>query len=141
MQCVKKGAMVYILDYKGGVDFPAIWHRKCKFMITSSELFNVLDDIVNELEERKKQFALMQCSNIDEYNQISNEVLQRIILACDEVKEVLDKNGLSKGEKDIVSSIESKLSTIASQGRSFGIQLILSTQRPDAIILAGQIRK
>lgn len=36
--------------------------------------------------------------------------------------------------------IESKLETIARMGRSFGIHLILSTQRPDAVILSGQIR-
>jgi len=53
---------------------------------------------------------------------------------------LLDKNGLSKEKKDIVSNIESKLSTIARQGRAFGIHLILATQRPDATIIPGQIR-
>ena len=64
----------------------------------------------------------------------------RIIFACDEVAELLDKTGLSKEDKDLISKIENKLAIIARQGRAFGIHLILATQRPDANILPGQIR-
>jgi len=63
-----------------------------------------------------------------------------MIFACDEVAEVLDKTGRSKEDKDLIGQIESKLSVIARQGRAFGIHLLLATQRPDATILAGQIR-
>ncbi len=140
MQCVKKGAEVYIADFKGGVDFPGIWHRKCRFITSETDLLDILDDIVNELERRKREFASKECANIDDYNQLNGDALSRIVFACDEVAEVLDKNGLSKADKEIVSNIESKLSTIARQGRAFGIHIILATQRPDATILAGQIR-
>ena len=37
-------------------------------------------------------------------------------------------------------NIDRMLSTIAWQGRAFGIHLILATQRPDATIIPGQIR-
>ena len=53
---------------------------------------------------------------------------------------MLDKTGLNKEQKELLSQIESKLSTIARQGRAFGIHLILATQRPDANILPGQIK-
>ena len=53
---------------------------------------------------------------------------------------MLDKTGLTKEEKELVGRVESKLSTIARQGRAFGIHLVLSTQRPDAEILKGQIK-
>lgn len=62
------------------------------------------------------------------------------IFACDEIAEVLDKTGLNKEQKELIGQIESKLSTIARQGRAFGIHLILATQRPDANILPGQIK-
>ena len=52
----------------------------------------------------------------------------------------MDKTGLSKDAKELVTQIEGKLSIIARQGRAFGIHLILATQRPDANILTGQIR-
>ena len=75
-----------------------------------------------------------------ENNNENTNKLKRIIFACDEIAEVLDKTGLSKESKELVSQIESKLSIIARQGRAFGIHLILATQRPDANILSGQIR-
>lgn len=99
-----------------------------------------LENIISVLEERKKLLLKSECDNIDTYNNTTGNKLPRIIFACDEVAEVLDKNGLSKEDKEIVTQIESKLSIIARQGRAFGIHLILATQRPDANILTGQIR-
>ena len=66
--------------------------------------------------------------------------MDRIVFAVDEIAEILDKTGLTKTEKEQVARIENRLSTIARQGRAFGIHLFLSTQRPDANILSGQIR-
>lgn len=140
MQCVKKGAEIYIADFKGGVDFSPVWHTKCKIIINENNLLNILTEIVDELENRKTLLRKSGCANIGEYNEHYGKQLKRIIFACDEVAEVLDKTGLSKEAKEIVTKIEGKLSVIARQGRAFGIHLILATQRPDANILAGQIR-
>ena len=52
-------------------------------------------------------------------------------------KQVKEKND---ERKKLLAQIENKLSTIARQGRAFGIHLILATQRPDATIIPGQIR-
>ena len=57
-----------------------------------------------------------------------------------EVAEVLDRTGADSERKKLLGQIENKLATIARLGRAFGIHLILATQRPDAAILAGQIR-
>jgi len=140
MQCVKKGAVVCVADFKGGVDFPEVCHRKCRMVFENTDLFELLTSLGDELERRKTVFRDEGCSNIDEHNKINGDSLSRIIFACDEVAEVLDKNGLSKEDKELVSRIEGKLSIIARQGRAFGIHLILATQRPDANILTGQIR-
>ncbi len=140
MQIVKKSAEVYIADFKGGVDFSPVWHTKCKIIIDENSLLNILIKIVDELENRKTLLRESGCANIGEYNEIYGNKLKRIIFACDEVAEVLDKTGLSKETKEIVTRIEGKLSVIARQGRAFGIHLILATQRPDANILTGQIR-
>ena len=71
---------------------------------------------------------------------INAQKIKRVVFAWDEVAEVLDKTGLSKEAKELVTQIEGKLSIITRQGRAFGIHLILATQRPDANILVGQIR-
>lgn len=140
MQSVKKGADVYIADFKGGVDFLPVWHRKCNIITDEKQLLEILIILVNELEIRKEILRKSGYANIGEYNKENTDKLKRIIFACDEAAEVLDKTGLSKEAKELVIKIESKLSVIARQGRAFGIHLILATQRPDANILSGQIR-
>lgn len=140
MQCVKKDAEVFIADFKGGVDFLPVWHERCNIITEENTLLEILTGLVNELENRKQVFREYGCANISEYNKMNAPQIKRIVFACDEVAEVLDKTGLSKEAKELVTQIEGKLSIIARQGRAFGIHLILATQRPDANILAGQIR-
>lgn len=140
MQCILKGATVHISDFKGGVDYSSLWHTKCNIITKEDELLETLTTLVNCLEERKELFRKAETPNLDSYNAKTEHPLQRLIFACDEIAEVLDKTGLGRQEKERVLQIESKLSVIARQGRAFGIHLILATQRPDANILAGQIK-
>ena len=140
MQAIQKGAQVCISDFKGGVDFPPVWHKKCRMCVDEESTLELLDELTEELKRRKKLLAAAGQSNIDRYNAATGEQLQRYIFTCDEIAEVLDKTGLTKEQKEIVSKIESRLSMIARQGRAFGIHLILATQRPDANILSGQIK-
>ena len=140
MESIKKGAVACVADFKGGVDYPAVWHEHCRFCFTLEELVPLLDELLAILEERKRLFKNVGCANLGEYNAAMNEDLPRYIFACDEVAEVLDKTGLNKEQKEQVAQVESRLATIARQGRAFGIHLILATQRPDANILAGQIK-
>ena len=140
MQCVKKDAVVFIADFKGGVDFLPIWHENCNIITEEKTLLEILTKLVDELENRKEILRNSGCANIGEYNKLNAGTLKRMIFACDEVAEVLNKTGLSKEEKELVIKIEGKLSVIARQGRAFGIHSIFATQRPDANILTGQIR-
>lgn len=140
MQALHKGAEVYIADFKGGVDFPKVWHEKCRMCFTEEDLLYTLDQLVAALECRKHTLREAGCPNIDAYNETAKNKLPRLIFACDEVAEVLDKTGADSERKKLLLQIENKLSTIARQGRAFGIHLILATQRPDATIIPGQIR-
>ena len=140
MQAIQKGAQVCISDFKGSVDFPPVWHEKCRMCVDEESTLELLTELTDELKRRKRLLAAAGQSNIDRYNAATGEQLQRYIFACDEIAEVLDKTGLTKEQKETFSKIESKLSMIARQGRAFGIHLILATQRPDANILSGQIK-
>ena len=142
LQCVKKNAQVHIADFKGGVDYSSAWKNECNMIFDAEQLLTLLEDIVSTLEHRKITFCDAGCPNIDSYNALHSdcEKLQRIIFACDEVAEILDKVGLEKAEKERICKIESCLSILARQGRAFGIHIILATQRPDANILTGQIK-
>ena len=140
MQANKKGATVCIADFKGGVDFPPVWHKQCRMCFEEQSALELLTELTEELERRKQLLKATGLPNIDHYIAATGENLQRYIFACDELAEMLDKTGLTKEQKEIVVKIESKLSVIARQGRAFGIHLILATQRPDSTILNGQIK-
>ena len=140
MQALKKNARIYIADFKGGVDFAPIWHKKCKMCFDEAELLPALTEIVEELNRRKQELAEHGIPNIDAYNCLYNHSMPRIIFACDEVAELLDCSGLPKEEKAVIMKIEAKIATIARLGRAFGIHLILATQRPSAELISGQIR-
>ena len=140
MQSLHKGAEVYIADFKGGVDFPKVWHQKCRVCFTEEDLLYTLNQLTAVPEYRKGRVAETGCPNLDAYNEATGEGLPRLVFACDEVAEVLDRTGKNKEDKERLGQIENKLSTIARLGRAFGIHLILSTQRPDAAILPGQIK-
>ena len=140
MQSLLKGAEVYIADFKGGVDFPEAWHNKCRMCFTEKDLLYTLGQLVTVLEYRKGRLAETGGKDLDTYNEVTGESLSRIVFACDEVAEMLDKTGRSKESKEVLAQIENKLATLSRLGRAFGIHLILATQRPDANILPGQIK-
>ena len=141
MQSVKKGAEVHIIDFKGGVDYNNdFWHKNCNIITDINNFNNELDRIMEIMESRKKLLFEAKVTNIKEYIIKTEKDIPRIIIAVDEIAEVLDKTGLNKEEKEFVSQIESKLSTFARLSRAMGIHLILCTQRPDADLLKGQIK-
>ena len=140
MQALHKGAEVYIADFKGGVDFSSVWHAKCRLCLNEKSVRYNLEQLVSALEYRKSVFRTLGYPNIDTYNEAETNKLPRLIFACDEVAEMLDKTGADGERKKILAQIEIKLATLARQGRAFGIHLILATQRPDATIIPGQIR-
>lgn len=140
LQCIAKGYQVYIADFKLGVDYTQTWKEKCTFMTKRMAVISNLRIIVNELDNRLTLFAEHGCKDIDSFNSIIDGELERIIFSCDELTELLDTTGMDKEEKTQIKEIESHISKIARLGRAVGIHLILSTQRPDADILNGQIK-
>lgn len=140
-QAIEKNYSVFIADFKGGIDYSKWWHDKVNFITKITDLDLMLTEVISQMDKRKLEFLKIGASNINELNEKTKELqLKRIIVAIDEIAEVLDKAGLNKEQKQVVLSIESKLSTIARLGRAFGIHLIISTQRPDANLLSGQIK-
>lgn len=138
LQCIAKNAEVIIADFKG-VDFHRVWKEHCEIITEAGPFSERLARVLDELSCRKRLFAEHDVADIREYNS-KGARLNRIVIACDEVSELLDKTGASKELKEQIAKIESALSTIARQGRAFGIHLVLATQRPDANILSGQIK-
>ncbi|MCP1103248.1 S-DNA-T family DNA segregation ATPase FtsK/SpoIIIE [Aequitasia blattaphilus] len=142
LQCCYKGHRVLITDFKGGIDYlHHSWHN-VTLVMDKHTLLESLEGLIDDLERRKVLLRSTHSANINEYNKKvgKQEQMKRIILVFDEAAEVFDKTGLTKEEKVFVERIENRLSSLARLGRAFGIHLILSTQRPDADVLKGQIK-
>ena len=139
-QTILQADVVYVADFKGGVDFSKSWPHFVHLVTDEKQLLDLLDRLSAELDRRKVLLVEAGAANITEYRRRTGNYMQRIIFACDEVAELLDKTGADKDRKDLLAKIEARLSLIARQGRAFGIHLILCTQRPDANILPGQIK-
>ena len=147
-QALLKGFEVFILDMKGGVDFPPTWkHGLCDYADNREAILSMLHNLVSELGERMGAFQCTEkwsgkkCPNLDTYNKLnSGKELARIVVVCDELAEVTDTSGADKATKEQIASIIGHLGTLARLGRAFGIHLVMATQRPDASVLSGQIK-
>lgn len=139
-QNIKHGHKVIVADFKT-IDFNGPWKKKTVRTFNLEEFKKLLVKTILELDRRKQLFNEVDVVKLSEYNEKFPEVkLKRIIVACDEVAEILDKTGKSKEAKAQIDEVIALLSTIARLGRAFGIHLFLATQRPDATILPGQIK-
>ena len=133
-------ARVYIADFKGGVDFKAWFRDNCHMSYDMNATLETLAEFEKELDRRKKLLRDSNCANIDEYNAMFFETeLHRWIFASDEIAMILDKTGQSKEQKEKIDRAIAALSLLACQRRSFGLHLILATQRPDANVMPAQV--
>ncbi|MEC5308677.1 FtsK/SpoIIIE domain-containing protein [Bacillus thuringiensis] len=94
------------------------------------EMKIMLHKVWNEIRERRKLMEEYEVDHIDEYNKLNpGNQKPYILLAIDEVAMLQD-------EKECMSTIE-KISAV---GRSLGVFLMLSMQRPDAKVLDGKLK-
>lgn len=115
--------------------------KGCQFSRTT-DLRNTLEDlylIEDEYRIRMVKFAGTKCKNIDKYNSKFTP-LSRIVYIFDEFIEMTTSKKKTAEEKAMLEEIERILKIIATRGRSLGIHLILSAQRPDCNLLDGQIK-
>lgn len=91
MQCVKKGAKIYIADFKGGVDFPNVWHKKCCLLTDEETLLKVLIDVTTELKRRKQILRNAAFANIDEYNRNTEKNFTELYLRVMRLPKCLTK--------------------------------------------------
>lgn len=140
-QCIRKGARIFMVDFKGGVEFGQEYETFGEVITDRDGALELLKELTNEMKLRLNLFRQCGVKNLAEYNQKHEQTpLCRIVLVCDEVAEMLDKTGLSSQDKAIYYEIEKEMSTVARLGRSPGINMLLATQRPDAKVIVGQIK-
>lgn len=144
----KPAAEVYVSDRKGGLDYPSRWRNQdCSFGVTAGDTLSMSSQLVKELNHWKDMYHQgsnregVPCSSLKDFNRLCPDgKLRRILLVVDEIAELTDTTGMDKPHKEEAAAIVSNLATIARLGRAFGIHLVVSTQRPDAMVVPGQIK-
>ena len=115
-----------LMDFKEGTEFKVyenLPHVKVLSIRGEREYgVSVFDYLNNVIEKRGDMFKNLNVSNIAKYNEKADEKLPRILVVIDEFQKLLD------GDSRTTNFISNSLDDIGRRGRSFGINLILSTQ-------------
>lgn len=106
---IHRGCDVIICDFKGGIDFPEEIWSQASLITTYDDLIKNLEQVIFELEDRKREFLLYGVKNIEEYNKLGDtEHMEHIAVATDEVAEMLDRTG-RKEEKAKIDKVTGML--------------------------------
>ncbi|MBN1434034.1 DNA translocase FtsK [Candidatus Fermentibacterales bacterium] len=122
-----------MLELSAYQDVPHLWGpvvveaRKAHFM---------LEDLVEEMEDRYSLLARAGVRSISEYNEIlsgqsDEERMPYIVLIIDELADLM---ALSANE------VEQPVTRLAQMARAVGIHLLLATQRPSVDVITGLIK-
>ncbi|WP_423798167.1 FtsK/SpoIIIE domain-containing protein [Neobacillus sp. SAB-20_R2A] len=99
-----------------------------------NEAIFVLEQLVNEMEERYSIFADEYVSNLDEYVSLTGKGLPRIVVVFDEFADFMSQ------EKEIAGRVENAILRLGQKARAAGIHLIICTQNPKSDIINTNIR-
>ncbi len=115
-----------LLYYKEGTEFKAyenLPHARVLSVQSEREFgCSVFEFINTEIERRGELFKKTGAVNIQEYNRRSTDKMPRLLVVIDEFQRLLD------GDTRTANFVAGCLDDIGRRGRSFGINLILSTQ-------------
>lgn len=92
---------------------------------------SLLNDICIEIDTRNTLLKSYKVEDIFEYNDIATNKMKPMVLIIEELADLLKT-------KD--QSVLGSILRIARLGRACGIHMILSTQRPDAKIISGELK-
>jgi len=133
-QALYKDYEVELIDFKRGVSFPE-FSNKLTVHYEYTNVIKVLRDLVSETASRLDKFREQQVDNINDYNNVSGEHLNRKILFIDELAELLRTR-----DKETANILNDCIETLTRLSRAVGIHLIMGIQRVDSTIISGQIK-
>ena len=140
-QLLNQGAIAYMLDFKGGIEFGLEYEKVGKVVTEVDDALSLFASLVEENKIRMQLLRESRSKNISEYNnKFKDKNLKRIVVFVDELAELLDKTGVDNETKEKLFQIEGYMSTLSRLSRATGINLILGVQRPDAKVVPGQIK-
>jgi S-DNA-T family DNA segregation ATPase FtsK/SpoIIIE len=133
---------LHLVDLKGGLEFSLF--EGCphieQICTETSEVYTMLEEINNTLNERMELLRQAGVTNIAEYRALGNH-LPFVVVVFDEFAELNPEEVPKKDpEKEMREKIHAKVSRLLRLARAVGIHIIIATQRPDAKALPGQLK-
>ncbi|MDP4096285.1 FtsK/SpoIIIE domain-containing protein [Paenibacillus sp. P96] len=128
------------------VQFLFIDPKKVEFMIYENrthtkqviteieEAIIVLEQLVEEMEQRYSLFAREGVMSIDEFVEATGSPLPRLVVVFDEFADFMER------EKSLSDRVESSILRLGAKARAAGIHLLICTQNPKADIVPTNIR-
>lgn len=124
-----------LLDYKEGTEFKVyenLPHARVLSVQSRREygcsVFRFIDD---EIRRRGEAFKSAGVQDIQSYNQLSPQRMPRMLIIIDEFQKLLD------GDTRTANFVSAAMEDVGRRGRSFGINLILSTQSLTNVSIGG----
>lgn len=97
------------------------------------DVTEVLDDLIEEMEERYRQMQAAQADNLAELIRRARLPVPRIVCVCDEYADLV-----SRGRQER-KAVEERILRLGQKARASGIHLILATQQPSREIIKGAL--
>jgi S-DNA-T family DNA segregation ATPase FtsK/SpoIIIE len=135
---------IIAIDLKRGMDtsfLAAAPHLCGRVVTTADEARKALAWIVMKLNERLDAMDAAGVSDVNVLQFWAPGVWPRYVVVCDELAELTTiEHGDDKAARAEQRAAVAHLQTIARLGRAAGFHLVLSTQRPDADVVPGQLK-
>lgn len=133
-QSILKDYKIMLIDFKRGVSFSQ-FSNSILVYYEHETIIKALQEMVNETQKRLDLFRECRVDNLKDYNAVSGNNLQRIIIYIDELAELLKTR-----DKTIANTINDSLESLLRLSRAVGINIIMGVQRPDSTVISGQIK-
>lgn len=128
--------VVHFIDLKGLEAPHFTGHKRVLTATEEQAAYNLVNDVRDEIARRKEKFVALKAKDLEFYNNALiksgrvTDVLPRIFLVIDEFAELMP-NSTTKDHKGAKEAIR-LVNWIARTGRSFGVNLVVAVQKPDA---------
>ena len=111
--------------------YNGIPHLATPVVVESDQVVPLLKGLIREMFTRYRKMEEVGARNIDSYNRRQPEKMPYIVLAVDELADLMMTSSFD---------VEQSLCRLAQLGRATGIHLIIATQRPSVDVVTGLIK-
>lgn len=121
---------LYLLDFKEGTEFSLYSNNKVpqvRFVSVESQQelgLSILRKLCAEIDDRSEKFKTVKAKDIETYRTLTGKSMPRVLVIIDEFHVLFDLNSNYK----IAEKCADYMKTLIKQGRSFGINVLISSQ-------------